>query len=259
MDDVEAMSTERTLHLGNGPREGETLDSICSVTILQRKQGYRFNLDPILLAHFAGESARGSGPVLDAGTGSGVIALLLAKKFQKSQVVGLELQRSLFELAVRNVRLNGAEEEVSVVHGDLRKIERYFPPKSFRWVVTNPPYRIAEKGRTNPDPERAVARHELGAKLGDIVQTARYLLREQGSFFAVYPAARLSQMMCGLDAAKLSPKRLRMIHPREGQPAKLMLLEAQKSSRAELKIEPPLFLHPAHGSQYTAEVRAMLE
>jgi tRNA1Val (adenine37-N6)-methyltransferase len=237
----------------------ETVDSICSVQIVQSADGYRFNVDPILLAHFAAESiTRKAGSIMDLGTGSGVVALLLAKKFQLAPITGVELQQSLFELAVRNVRLNGCERAVSMVHGDLRRSQDLFPASSFRWVAMNPPYRSPAKGRTNPHPERAFARHELSCSLNDVVAAARHLLEDRGGFFCVYPAGRLSTLLATLREARLCPKRLRLVHPRLGQPAKLALVEAEKNGRSDLQVESPLFLHAERGSAYVEEVQQML-
>jgi tRNA1Val (adenine37-N6)-methyltransferase len=244
---------------GDAPAAGETLDTICSVNVLQNAEGYRFNVDAVLLAEFAGSVLEPSMKVMDLGTGTGVIGLLLAKEFGLKRVVGLEIQNSLFELALRNVRLNRCEHQMTMVQGDLRHIADYFPAQSFQSVVANPPYRAASKGRTNPHPERALARHEVGCTLQDVVMAAEHLLEERGSFFVVYPAVRLVDLVCALEDVHLKPKRMRWVHPREGQPAKLLLLQAQRRGRGELTVEPPLFLHPARSSAYTAEVQRMLE
>lgn len=246
--------TRRPLELA--AREDESLDSVCGVQILQRLSGYRFNLDPVLLAHFAADAGL-KGPTIDLGTGSGIIPLILAKKFHRAKVTALELQPALFELAERNVQLNHCERRVAIVRGDLRHVRQQFPRESFAHVLCNPPYRAAESGHLSREPEKAIARHEVMATLSDVVTAASFLLRHRGSLDVIYPATRLNSLMATLDGHALVPRMLRMVHPREGRSAKLVLLRAVKVEYGELEVMPPLLLHPV-GARYTDEVERML-
>lgn len=229
---------------------------MCGVRILQRLEGYRFNLDPVLLAHFAADAGL-RGPTLDLGTGSGIIPLILAKKFHKSKLTALELQPRLFELATRNVQLNHCERRVAIVRGDLRHVRQLFPREGFAHVLCNPPYREAASGIVSRDPEKAIARHELKATLADVVAAASFLLRHRGTLDVVYPAAKLNALMATLDSHALVARMLRMVHPRDGRSANLVLLRATKVEYAELEVLPPLILHPA-GSTFTVEVERMI-
>lgn len=242
------------------PGPEETLDAICGgrVQLLQRRHGYRFNLDPILLARFA--CPRGgclSGRVIDLGTGSGIIPLLLARK-HGVESTGLELQSSLFELAERNVHLNRAEHRVSLVHGDLRDVRELFPRASFRHVLGNPPYHRWKGGRTNPSTEKAIARHEIACSLQDVARAARYLLEPLGSLWLIFPASRLVELLAAVCAAKLAPRRLRLVHPRLDEPARRVLLHAVKQGRGTLEVLPPLVLHPGQEASFSDEVQAAL-
>ena len=243
------------------PAPGETLDAVCGgeVKVFQRRHGYRFTLDPILLAHFAiyeGGALRGR--LMDLGTGCGIIPLILARRLGCEGLTGLELQPKLFSLAERNVHLNRCERAVSLVRGDLRCVDRLFPKASFAHVLCNPPYRTREHGRISTDMEKALARHELACELRDVVHAAAYLLRCRGSLCMVYPASRLSELMAVLSAEKLEPRLARMVHPRVGRPAKLVLLQAVKGAPAGLTVMPPLVIHADDEQAFSREVSAMV-
>jgi len=229
------------LENGLTPGRGETLDEIGPVRVLQRRDGYRLTVDPLLLARFT-RSAAGplKGRVIDLGTGCGILPLLLAHAGVSS--VGLELQPPLFDLAARNVRLNGLEARISVVRGDLREVERLFAKARFRHVVCNPPYHRARHGLTNPDLERALARHELACTVRDVVRAARWLLEPLGSLWIIFPAARLAELLEAVRRVRLSPRRLQLIHPRADTPARRVLLQAVKAGRATLEVLPPCVL-----------------
>lgn len=248
-------------HSQDVPRKGETLDSICGgdVRVFQRTHGYRFNLDPLLLSHFIGSDCRGSAPVIDLGTGSGIVALVLARRFAAQQVLALELQESLFELAARNVRLNACERQISVLKGDLRDASSLFAAGSFGRVVSNPPYRPVRQGRLSPEPEKALAKHELGCELSDVVRAAEHLLSPGGIFAAILPASRVAEATTLLQAARLEPRRLCFVHPVPGRAAKRVLIDAVKRGRGELRVLPPLYLHESAGGPFTPAVRAITD
>ncbi|WAM23144.1 tRNA1(Val) (adenine(37)-N6)-methyltransferase [Myxococcus sp. NMCA1] len=160
--------------------------------MLQRRQGYRFTLDPLLLAHFAmDEGAAQRGRLMDLGTGCGVIPLVLARKLGRKDITALERQARLFSLAERNVYLNRCEREVPLVQGDLRRVGAQLAAGSFAHVLRNPPYRTRASGRSSVSMEKAIARHELACELQDVVRAADHLLVPRGALFMVYPASRL--------------------------------------------------------------------
>ena len=238
----------------------ETLDTVCGgrVQVLQSRGGYRFNLDPLLLAHFAAGARAGlRGPVMDLGAGSGIISLILARKFELT-VTGLEVQPRLHALAQRNVLLNGCEGRMSVVLGDWRHVRALFPAGAFCHVLSNPPYHAQACGRVNPEREKAIARHELEGTLVDLCRAAQHLLGHGGSLSVVYPSSRLAEVFSALKAHGMEPKRLRLVHPRMGTPAKRVLLQAVRGGRAELSVEAPLYLHSPERGEVTPEVAAMV-
>ncbi|KIH77927.1 tRNA1Val (adenine37-N6)-methyltransferase [Geoalkalibacter ferrihydriticus] len=235
----------------------ETLDElrVGGLKILQQKNGYRFSLDPILLCAFArvGVGER----VVDLGTGSGVIALVLARRTAAEHIVGIEVQAQLAERARRSVVLNGLEARVRILTADVRHVDEVLEPHSFSVVVSNPPFRAPGSGRLAPVGERAAARHELAGGLADFLRAAAALLATGGRFYVVYLAERLVDLLEGMRRVGLEPKRLRCVHGRGGEPARLVLVEGRRGGRPGLALEAPLVVFAEEG--YTAEVRAIYD
>ncbi len=248
-----------------------TLDSIRDIKLYQRQRGYRFSLDALLLHDFA--RLQKVGRIADLGAGSGVIGLLLAKKYPQSSVLLIELQEGLYGLALKNIALNGLESRVTAVKADIRAIgdgcggdAADLCGGSFDMAVSNPPFRKATTGRISLDEERALARHELKLPFPALVRAAGRLLKNRGRFFMIYHPERLREMFEALRAGGLEPKRLRFVHGRydpDGQDphggsgafkAKMVLVESVKGGRAGLAVESPLFVYSPDGS-YTPQVR----
>lgn len=239
----------------------ETLDSLSigGLRFLQSESGYRYSLDPILLARFVEVKKRAR--VVDLGTGCGILPLLLARLSDAVECVGIELQPELAGRAARNVELNSLSERVHVWQGDIRAIRDTFPASHFDLVVSNPPYRQLDSGKIAPNDERAAARHELAGGLADFVTAAGWLLKNGGSFAVIYLVERLPELMAEMVARKIEPKRLRMVHPRQGEAARMVLLEGRKGGRPGLLVEKPLYIYEngVTGRDYTEEVLQMYE
>lgn len=239
------------------PLEDETLDTLFQgkLAIIQGKSGYRFSLDAVLLARFL--DLRGGEKIVDLGTGSGVIPLILATLSPSVRVIGVEIQKEMVGRALRSVALNGLEGKVEIAQGDVCAIEGIFSPRSFDAAACNPPYRRTRSGRTNPDPEKRIARHEIKGGLRDFIRAGSYLLRRRGRMVLVYPAMRTVDLLETMRQEGIEPKRLRFIHSFEGAPATLLLAEGVKGARSELKIVPPLVIY-TQDRKYMPEVEAML-
>ena len=219
--------------------EGETLDGVWGeeVRVIQHRDGYRFSLDSVLLAEFAAP-ARGVG--VDLGTGSGVVSLALLHRSPDARVIGLELQPQLLSRAVRSGEINGLGGRFQGALGDIR-----WPPLAagrFDFAVSNPPYRPASDGRLSPTTEKAIARHEVECSLGDVLGAAKRLLRDGGRLSMVYPSERLADLLAGLESMSLRARRLQLVHPRLGDPARMLLVEAEKGGRSLLTVLPPRVL-----------------
>jgi len=226
------------------------------LTLHQPAHGYRFALEAFLLADFV--SAPAPAPLIDLGTGCGVVALFLARRFPHLRCVGLELQRSLAVLAQQNAVCNGLEHRIGIVQGDIRQVSSLFPACMFGTVVCNPPYRAIGHGRLNPHLEKAIARHELTVTLPQLVQAARHLLRRRGRLVMVYHPSRLPELFAQLEAAYLRPRRLRLVHATQQAPASMALVEAIRDGRDALTILPSLCVYEASGD-YTAEMQVIFQ
>jgi tRNA1Val (adenine37-N6)-methyltransferase len=209
--------------------------------ILQKKRGYRFSVDAILLSEFV--RIRKDEKAIDLGAGCGILALLLSQTTKVRSFLGVEVQKTLSDLAERNVVSNHFQHRITILHEDYRTLPRIFPAGSFHVVVSNPPYRKFRSGRVNPSQERAIARHEIYGTIDDLVSVAAYLLPPKGRFYLIFPASRTVDAIAGLRRNMLEPKRIRFVHPYAGAGAKFILVESVKDSGVELKIMAPLILH----------------
>ena len=219
-----------------GPGEGLDLFLEGRLKLIQFKKGYRFSIDAVLLAQFA--AVHPQDVVIDLGTGCGVIPLILLLTKPLGHVLALEIQPELVHQAWRNARLNRLEKMMDVVRGDF--CNPPFAPGSADLVICNPPYRKMKSGRINPDPQKAIARHELLGTLDALLKAGAALLAKKGRFALVYPAARLAEVFGCMRRVNLEPKRVRIHYPDLASNAKLALIEATLGGRPGLKILPPL-------------------
>ena len=222
----------------------------------QHVKGYRFSIDPILLAHFVQPSAQAT--ILDLGAGCGVAGLLCAHLHPGISVTAYELQPALANLCARNFTANKLNPRCQVVEGDVRT-RNGLQAESMDLVICNPPYGRLRSGRLNPASEQAIARHELQGSLADFCQAAAFAVKNRGRVCFVYPARRLATLFSTLQSQRLEPKRLRPVYSYPGSEGKLVLLEAMKNGGEELRLEQPLFIYDQQNGAYSAEVAALLE
>ena len=233
--------------------EGERLDDLMRSgrRIIQNKSEFCFSMDSVLIAHFP--RFKKNFNVLDLGTGTGVIPLLIADEVKK--ICAIELNEKMAEIARRNVELNNLQEKISVVAGDYRKYPDLFIAESFDLVIANPPYIPVKNGEVNKIQGVARARHEFTATLEDVVTAARYVLKFHGSFCMIHIASRLCEIVDALHRHQFEMKRLQMIQPKIGREANLIMIEAVVGAKVgNLKILPPLVVHNADNS-YTDEIK----
>ncbi len=219
--------------------------------ILQDPDAFCFGVDAVLLADFA-EATR-TERVLDMGTGNGILPLLLDAREKGGKIVGLELQEAAAELARENFALNGAEERLSAVCGDLKEASALFGKASFDVVITNPPYQEVGRGVVNPDGAKSLARHEVACTLEDVLREARAVLKLHGRFYIVHRPKRLAEILSGMQAAGIAPRTLRFVHSRAEKQASLVLISGFRGGGKELRVLPPLILYGEDG-KYTPEV-----
>ena len=238
-------------------REDETLDELFGdrLKILQKKRGYRFSIDAILLADFV-KLKRGE-KVIDLGAGSGVIAIVLALRFPRSgRIMGLELQGQLVDMARRSVEVNGLGERIEILQGDVRAVGESLAAESFDVAVFNPPYRKAGSGQTNPDEEKALARHEVRGRAADFLSASVRLLKDGGRVYLIYPAKRMVEIIHKMRVLSLEPKKLRIVYSGASSEGDFVLVEGLKGGGEELRVLPPLYLYSEKGS-YSGEVKGI--
>lgn len=219
--------------------------------IIQNPDRFCFGMDAVLLSGFA-KVAKG-GKVLDLGTGTGIIPLLLEAKTEASHLTGLEIQAESADMACRSVRLNGLEEKISIVTGDIKEAVSLFGAASFDVVTCNPPYMTEHHGLTNPEAPMAIARHELLCTLEDVISQSAGVLRPGGNFFMVHRPFRLADIIVLLRKYKLEPKRMKLVYPFADKEPNMVLIEANRGGKPRMTVEKPLIVYKEPGV-YTDEI-----
>jgi len=234
------------------------------IRVRQHREGYRFSIDAVILAHHAAALGSDSGNgvskrprhVLDLGTGCGIIPLIIASRRPMDRITGVEIQDELSLLAQENVRRNGMEDRITILHRDLKRIKNIDISAPVDLVVSNPPYRSIGSGRMNLQSQRAVARHEIRVALPDVIMAAARLLDISGRFAAVFPAERLVTLFLEMQTVGIEPKFLRLVHSRRDVGAKLALVGGMKGGRPGLSVAPALVIYRRDGS-YTEAMAGM--
>lgn len=235
-------------------KQNERIDDLqrSHLRIIQDPERFQFGMDAVLLSGFAraGEGSR----VMDLGTGTGIIPILMTAKTKASHYTALEIQHESADMARRSVLLNGLEDRIDIVEGDLREADVQFAPASYDVVTCNPPYMIRQHGLVNPGDARAIARHEILCSFGDVARVTEKLLRPGGHFYLVHRPFRLAEIMVTLCAHHLEPKRMRLVYPFADREPNMVLIECIRGARPRMSVEKPLVVYQAPG-EYTEEIR----
>ncbi|MCM1049687.1 MAG: tRNA1(Val) (adenine(37)-N6)-methyltransferase [Clostridiales bacterium] len=228
-------------------KENERIDDLQrnGYQIIQNRDKFCFGMDAVLLSGFA--RAKEGSFVLDLGTGTGIIPILMEAKTEASHLIGLEIQEESADMARRSVLLNGLEDKISIVTGDIKEAGSLFDAASFDVITCNPPYMIGQHGLTNPTDAKAIARHEILCTLEDVVSQTARLLKPGGNFFMVHRPFRLAEIMVMLSRYKLEPKRLQLVYPFVNKEPNMVLIEANRGGRPRLKVEKPLIIYKEAG------------
>lgn len=219
--------------------------------IIQKKKGFCFGMDAVLLSGFA--QVKEGEVAVDLGTGTGIIPILLEAKTNGKHFTGLEIQEEVAEMAGRSVRLNQLEDRVDIVRGDIKEASRLFGKASFDVVTSNPPYMNDNHGLKNPDLPKAIARHEVFCTLDDVCREASLLLKSGGRFYMVHRPHRLVEIITALKTYKLEPKRMKLVHPFADKEANMVLIEAVRGGKSMMKVEAPIIVYKEPG-MYTQEI-----
>ena len=235
-------------------KEKERLDDLqlSGLRIIQDPERFCFGMDAVLLSGFV--KARRGDELLDLGTGTGILPLLLSAKTQCAHLTGLEIQEESADMARRSVALNHLEEKISIVTGDVKEAGTIFAPASFDCITCNPPYMIGKHGIQNPEAPKAIARHEILCTFEDVAAAAEKLLKSGGKFFLVHRPFRLAEIIVTLTKHKLEPKRMRLVYPFADKEPNMVLLEAVRGGNSRMTVEAPLILFEAPGV-YSQEIK----
>lgn len=220
--------------------------------IIQNPKGFCFGMDAVLLSAFVNVNKKST--VVDLGTGTGIISLLLSARTDASKIYGIEIQEVVADMAARSVKINNLENRIEIINDDLKKTSNYIADGSVDAVVSNPPY--MEVGTGDISPTRSVSRHEIKCSLDDIVFTAEKLLKTKGKLFLVHRADRMVDIISAMRKYNIEPKRLRCVHPFINKDSNLLLIEGRKGGGKEMKIMPPLVVRDKDGN-YTEEIYAI--
>lgn len=232
---------------------GERLDDLVrnGCRIIQNPDRFCFGMDAVLLSGFV--RVKPGDCVLDLGCGNGILPILLSAKTKGRHFTGLEIQEEAADMARRSVQLNGLEEKISIITGDLTHAVSLFGPSSFPVVVSNPPYMTGQHGLTNPNEAKAIARHEILCTLSDVIGQAAGLLTPGGHFFLVHRPFRLSEIFCTMTHFGIEPKRMKLVYPFVDKEPNMVLIEGVRGGNARITVEKPLIVYKSPGV-YTDEI-----
>ena len=240
-------------------KPGEKIDDLqrSGLKIIQDPTRFCFGMDAVLLTGFVHDGIGGRSvareDLLDLGTGTGIIPLLMSAKSDCRLLTGLEIQPDSAEMAQRSVKLNRLEERIRIVQGDIKEADALFAPASFGLITCNPPYMIGGHGLQNPDSPKAIARHEVLCDFEDVARAAERLLKSGGHFYLVHRPFRLAEIICVLREHGLEPKRMRLVYPYVDREPNMVLLDCVRGGRPRLQVEKPLIVYKAPG-EYTDEI-----
>lgn len=234
-------------------RENEKIEDLqCNgLKIIQNKKWFCFGMDAVLLTNFC--DVKNNSSVVDLGTGTGIIPILLSGKRNISKAFGIEIQKEVAEMAERSVQLNNLQDKVEILNIDLKDACKYLEPNSFDCVISNPPYKLNNSGIINPSDQKAISRHEIKCNLEDVIYAAASLLKQYGRFYMVHRPDRLADIICLLRKYRLEPKQIRFVHPKINEKPNMVLIRSSKNGNPELKFEPPLYIYGEDG-RYTDDV-----
>lgn len=228
---------------------------INNLKILQNPNYFCFGIDAVILSDFA-KSMKDNSTVLDIGTGNGIIPLLLSAKCKCKNIVGLEIQPKLYELAKENVSFNNLDNLITIQNGDILNAKNIFSPNSFDVIITNPPYKKKNSGIVNDNEYIKIAKHETLCTLENIIEQSRYLLTNNGQMYMVHRPDRLVDILYLMRKYKLEPKQIQFVHSKISEPPVLVLINSVSNAKPFLKTLPPLIIYNEKG-EYTEQIHSI--
>ncbi len=223
-----------------------------NLKIIQNKDGFCFGIDSVLLSDFA-KNIKKDSMVLDLGTGTGIIPILLCGKTKLKKVTGIELQEEVAKMAKKSIKLNNLEDKFNVINENILNLNKIYENQTFDVIVSNPPYKKKDTGITNENEKKIISRHEISASLEDFIKISKDLLKDKGEFYMVHRPERLVDIFELMRKYKIEPKILKMVYSYKNKEPKLILIKGVKNAKPFLKVESNLYIYKDTG-EYTEEI-----
>lgn len=222
---------------------GERLDDLQlnGLELIQNPERFCFGVDAVLLSDFV--KVKEDETVLDMGTGTGIIPILLSAKTKGKSFTGLEIQEESAQMARRSVEHNHLENKIKIVTGDIKEAAQIFKPAFFDVITVNPPYMVYQHGLQNPKDAMAIARHEVLCTLDDILRESMKLMQDKGRFYMIHRPFRLTEIMVKMNQYKIEPKRIQFVHPYIHKEPTMVLIEGVRGAKSRVRIEPPIVMY----------------
>lgn len=235
-------------------KENERIDDlqINNLKIIQNKEWFCFGIDSVLLSDFA-KKIKSNSNIIDLGTGTGIISILLTPKTKPKKIIGVEIQNEIAEMAQRSILLNKLEDKIEIINEDIRNLDKILDLESYDAIVTNPPYMKMDTGLMNENSVKLISRHEIKCTIEDIAKISFRLLKNNGTIYMVHRPDRLVDIMEIFRKYKLEIKEMRIVYPKKEEQANLVLIKAVKNAKPFLKIDKPLYVYNNDGT-YTKEI-----
>lgn len=234
--------------------ENERIDDLefKNLKIIQNKNEFCFGMDSVLLSDFAKE-IKSKSKILDLGTGTGILPILLSGKTEDTMLYGIEIQEKMANMAKKSVALNKLEKRITIINEDIKNLENIFEKNTFDVIITNPPYKKINSGMINENEGKLISRHEIKCDLEDIIISSKKMLKDKGSLYMVHRPERLADICELLRKYKIEPKIIRFVYPKIYEQANLILIKAVNNANKFLKIEKPLIVYKEDG-KYSDEI-----
>ena len=223
-----------------------------NLKIIQNKDGFCFGIDSVLLSDFA-KNIKKDSMVLDLGTGTGIIPILLCGKTKLKKVTGIELQEEVAKMAKKSIKLNNLEDKFNVINENILNLNKIYENQTFDVIVSNPPYKKKDTGITNENEKKIISRHEISASLEDFIKISKDLLKDKGEFYMVHRPERLVDIFELMRKYKIEPKILKMVYSYKNKEPKLILIKGVKNAKPFLKVESNLYIYEDTG-KYTKDI-----
>ena len=235
-------------------KENERIDDLefKDLKIIQNDKGFCFGIDSILLSDFAKNIKKGS-KVIDLGTGTGIINILLSGKTEADSFVGIEVQKDVADMAARSIKLNHLEEKIEIVNENIINLKKIYKNNSFDVVVTNPPYKKVNTGLVNKEDKKLISRHEITASLKDFINISSYLLKDYGEFYMIHRPERLVDILSIMRQEKIEPKKIKFVYPNKNKKTNLVLIKGVKLGNPFLEYDDNLYVYDENGN-YTENI-----